>query len=283
MDYVKKWLQLRNVSIPYIHFNQQQDPARPLLVLLHGFPDDASAWLPLAEKLKDKFNLLIPYIGRVGNPKLPKSRLKVSRLTMDVIDLVNSLYGNESHFFVIAHDLGGAIARELEFLLSGRVRGVSYINSMGMDVFSHRLKDRAQLKKSYYMILFQMPFFNPSVVQRFHKRLEKRLSKFGWGEQPSLEIQDKKNVWQGIELYRSFLKELPGMFKQKRKSSVPCLFLFSTKDPFINIPPQSALDPYYNNFKIRVLEGGHWIQLKETTILANLLENFIYDSGKRSV
>jgi pimeloyl-ACP methyl ester carboxylesterase len=278
MEMDKQWATIRKVPLSFLHHRSGSgEIQRPLILFLHGFPDDPSVWLEMSRHLKDQFDLLLPYVGRVGNPKLPKNRLKLSRLAMDMINLIQSLYQDERPILIVAHDLGGAIARELEFMLGDRIKGVIYINSMGSDVFANRLKDPSQIAKSYYMLAFQFPLFSPRLIQRFHAPLDKRFSKFGRLAPPAAEA---KNVWQGIELYRSFIGELTGALREKRKSAIPALFVFGNKDPFIVLPKKSDLNPFYNQFQIRVLESGHWPQTRNSEKLAKIVERFFYDECK---
>jgi haloacetate dehalogenase len=91
-------------------------PARPPLLLLHGFPQTHAIWHKVAERLRSKFTLVMPDLRGYGDsakPAGPSDHSAYSKRTMalDVLTLMREL-GHEQ-FLVCGHDRGGRVAHRL--------------------------------------------------------------------------------------------------------------------------------------------------------------------------
>jgi haloacetate dehalogenase len=91
-------------------------PARPPLLLLHGFPQTHAIWHRVAERLCETFTLVMPDLRGYGDsdkPDGPPDHSAYSKRTMalDVLTLMRD-FGHEQ-FFVCGHDRGGRVAHRL--------------------------------------------------------------------------------------------------------------------------------------------------------------------------
>ena len=91
-----------------IHF-LEQGQGEPLL-LLHGFPDHAAAWRPLAERLAPAFRLIAPDLRGYGLTSRPigVDSYRLEHLIDDVAAMIDMLDLPMTH--LCGHDWGGVLA-----------------------------------------------------------------------------------------------------------------------------------------------------------------------------
>ncbi|KPH06219.1 alpha/beta hydrolase (plasmid) [Rhizobium acidisoli] len=122
-------LRTEDLEIAFMETGTQHGKA---VLLLHGWPDDASTWEAVIERLKDrKFRFVIPYLrgfgpSRFRNDHAPRTA-NGGILAMDAIALMNGL-GIE-RFSVVGHDWGSHIAECLAIGWPERVERIALLSS----------------------------------------------------------------------------------------------------------------------------------------------------------
>ena len=102
----------------------------PVVILLHGWPDDATAWRDIAPPLQaGGFRTIIPWfrgngLTRFLSPSIIRDGRGVA-LAQDVIDLADQL-GLDT-FAVIGHDWGGKVAYILAALYPERITSIAVL------------------------------------------------------------------------------------------------------------------------------------------------------------
>lgn len=232
------------------HFNPHKDQASPLLVFLHGFPDDSQVWSYQWEALKEHAFLWAPDL--YNHP------------FVDQVALVTSFieeHGKGRSVFIIAHDMGGPIAFEIARLKPRLMTKVLFINSLGLEQFLGRSRSYQQLFRSSYMLLFSGPLYHTSWWRGLaHKFLLLAYDKGGLPKEDSLRTNSNQ-VIEGIKRYRELLKEASERFKKTlNKIEVETCFLFGLSDPFLLVPTKQELNSYFIKWKLDTLSTGHWPQ-----------------------
>jgi haloacetate dehalogenase len=100
---------------------------RPPLVLLHGFPQTHAIWHRVAERLRQRFTLVMPDLRGYGDSDKPDGlpdHSAYSKRTMarDVLELMQG-FGFE-RFYVCGHDRGGRVAHRLALDHAAAVRAL---------------------------------------------------------------------------------------------------------------------------------------------------------------
>ncbi len=122
-------VQTEDLDIAFFETGAQH--GKPVL-LLHGWPDDATTWNAVAERLKDRhLRLVIPFLRGFGpttfrNNSAPRTA-NGGILAMDAIALMDGL-GIE-RFSVVGHDWGSHIAECLAIGWPGRVERIVQLSS----------------------------------------------------------------------------------------------------------------------------------------------------------
>lgn len=120
---------------PDLHITFDETGARdghPVL-LLHGWPDDASTWKDMSVLLQDrKLRLIAPYLRGFGGTTFRDQRtLRTANgavLAMDAIDLLDRL--GIDRFSVVGHDWGSNIAEALAIGWPDRVARIALLSSL---------------------------------------------------------------------------------------------------------------------------------------------------------
>lgn len=128
------------------------------VVLLHGFPELAVSWAPLAARLEHRWDLWIPDLRGYGQSWAPQKRraYRLSRLREDVLAVVAKTGAERVH--LVGHDWGGAIAWEFAGRHAEQVASLTVVNCPPLELLLRTCFRRpAQLRRSWYIAAFQIP------------------------------------------------------------------------------------------------------------------------------
>ncbi|MFP5459780.1 MAG: alpha/beta fold hydrolase, partial [Bacteriovoracia bacterium] len=103
------------------------------MIFLHGFPDNSRTWDHLVAHFQNHSPCHAPDIH--------------SLTLSQQVALIGELAAGEP-LVLIAHDMGGPAAVEFAQKNQQQVKHLILINSMGLDMFAHRLRSLDQLLKS---------------------------------------------------------------------------------------------------------------------------------------
>jgi epoxide hydrolase 4 len=137
------------------------------VLLLHGFPQSAEAWLrqlpPLAAA---GFHAVAPELRGYGGSDRPRGvrSYAVSRLVDDAVGLLDTI--GASRASVVGHDWGGVVAWALAARHPERVRRLVVINAPHPARFRQLLRTPDQLRRSWYAFLFQLPILPELLLRR---------------------------------------------------------------------------------------------------------------------
>jgi haloacetate dehalogenase len=110
---------------------QGQPDGRPVLLLLHGFPQTHVMWHRVAQRLQQDFYLVMPDLRGYGDsskaPGLPDhSNYSKRALAQDMVALMDAL--GVPQFGVCGHDRGGRVAHRLALDHPTRVQRLCVID-----------------------------------------------------------------------------------------------------------------------------------------------------------
>jgi pimeloyl-ACP methyl ester carboxylesterase len=155
-------VETQDLGVAYEEFGARS--ARPSVLLLHGFPDDASAWRPVGERLAQAgFHALAPYVRGCGPTRFlradtPRSGQPATR-ARDVLEFIDALKLQRVH--VVGQDWGAATAQAFALLHGRRVQRLAVLNGHGllnMAVFQQgKVPGWATFHAGWYQWLFQLP------------------------------------------------------------------------------------------------------------------------------
>ena len=143
------------------------------VLLIHGFPSLPATFASLAEKLARTHRVIMPHLRGYGPTQSEATSIqsfRVEYVSNDLSQLLLHLDVNDVH--VVGHDWGAAIAWQLVLQQAqGRVADLSILNAiLPPRYFFHRMIMTGQIVRSWYMILFQIPWFPEWLLRRIGVR-----------------------------------------------------------------------------------------------------------------
>lgn len=137
----------------------------PLVLLLHGFPELNISWTHQIPALAAAgYRVVAPnqrgYAGSASG-----GSYATADLAADIIAVLDSLGAERAT--VVGHDWGGAVAWTLTQLYPERISALVAMNCPPPRVLaSHLLRSPGQLRKSWYVFFFQLPWLPEQFVAR---------------------------------------------------------------------------------------------------------------------
>jgi len=249
------------------------DVAKPTVVLVHGFPDDHTAWDGIVERLADDHHA-VTYDTRGAGASSKPGRIadyRLDQLADDlqrVIDQVDS--GDGVH--LVGHDWGSVQAWHL--VTDPGHRGVRSFTSISGPCIDHvpgwvarkakarRFRDIVAMWKSpLYMGFFSIPVLAPMLARLglIDPTIRLSLKAFERPEQLSARPAgpSARRHAASIRIYAANV--FPRLLNPVRGGTdVPVQVLAPQRDIFI--PPVTQGDPHpgIRTFEIRGVPGGHW-------------------------
>ncbi len=129
------------------------------VMLLHGFPEFWYSWRFQIKALADAgYQVIAPDLRGFNLSDKPQdvASYKMRRLVQDVVGLVKALGHERVH--LVGHDWGGAAAWFTAAWHPEVVDKLVAMNCCHPERFARALLTPRQLRKSWYMFLFQLPF-----------------------------------------------------------------------------------------------------------------------------
>lgn len=253
-----------------------------MLILLHGFPEDARAWSNFLTPLSEAgFFVVAPDILGYGLSDA-HGKLKDYRLDLLVSDLLYLAIKYEKETFsFVGHDWGAAIGWELIRLFPNKVSQVTLMNSPSLRIFKRALLSNPfQILKSWYMFLFQIPWLSETLLFLNNKFVLRQALKEGSNQKiPLSRIEDLVSLWdekKKISSMLSLYRLLPTMtFKSfKGHYEGPLHIICGDKDPFLKKTLFYSSAREFKSANVTVLKDcGHFPHYEQPEILLNLILN----------
>lgn len=169
----RPWLGYRRVMQNYTRGDLTFDvtdsgpEGAPIVVLLHGFPQDRQAWDKVTPRLVDAgYRVLAPDQRGYSPGARPRSRAAypLAELARDVIALVDAAGAATAH--VVGHDWGGAVAWQLAQAHPDRIASATTLSTPHPEALLWAMTHSKQWRKSTYMAFFQLPWIPERGVLR---------------------------------------------------------------------------------------------------------------------
>jgi epoxide hydrolase 4 len=130
-----------------------------LIVLLHGWPEDGSAWRRVAPLLVDAgYRVVCPDLKGYGRSDAPRRGYDPVTLSDEMSQLIRNLHARKA--VLVGHDWGGAVALATAFRHPGMVRALAVASAPFRQL---------DLTRSWHIPLMNLPVL-PEVAFRFAAR-----------------------------------------------------------------------------------------------------------------
>jgi len=272
------------------------DPAKPPVVLLHGFPESHRTWRELAPRLEQDFYLVMPDQRGFAGSDLPQDveDYATDRLVADIFALADALA--IERFALVGHDWGGAIAWAAALRGDPRLIALAIVNSPHPVIFQKSLiEDPDQRAASQYMNAFRVPGFEKTIERMgyetfFEKTFsghvdlsiipeaEKRQYLADWSQPGAMRAM--LNWYRGSKLVvppPGVTVPLPDwLLRAFPKVTIPTLVVWGMKDPALLPIQLDGMDQMVEDLRIaRIPAAGHFAPWEAPDDVAAALSPFL--------
>jgi pimeloyl-ACP methyl ester carboxylesterase len=239
------------------------------IVLLHGFPQTSRSWDAVRARLHERGYRTLAFDQRGYAPGArPRGRLayRVSALVGDVVALVAAAGGGPVH--VVGHDWGSAVAWGLAARFPELVRTLTSVSVPHPRAFLGSMLSSDQVLRSYYMLLFQLPWV-PEWLFRAAAQRAGGMSRVMGMSRAHADIADAAALSSGLNWYRA----IPfGHSSYMRPVSVPTTHVWSKGDAALSRRGAELCERFVTGpYRLEVLEGTHWIPEEQPEQLSDII------------
>jgi epoxide hydrolase 4 len=262
----------------------------PLVVLLHGFPEFWYSWRRQIEPLAAAgFHVVAPDMRGYNLSEKPRGRR-----AYDLPLLAGDIAGLIGHFGVeradvVGHDWGAAVAYGVASLHPDSVRRLAILNVPHPARMLAGLKTVKQLRKSWYMFFFQLPFLPEWLFRRNDFAIGKRVLRTSSpGSFSDADLRRYVEAWSQagaltamIDYYRAALRQSPrGATSRMRPIEAPTLVIWGERDIALGSELAEPEARWVKDVRMEWLpEATHWVQHDEPERVNKLLLDFLADGA----
>ncbi len=265
----------------------------PLVIFLHGFPEGWFVWASYMEAFAAAgYRVLAPDQRGYGDSDKPPN---VSDYEMDVLvdDVVGLIDGEgKKNAIVVGHDWGAVVAWWTALRFPDRVERLCPINMSHPWVMREfLLKNPAQLRKSWYILFFQIPFLPEFAWSRRARamfddiRSIGRPDAFADDDAPKyLEAWSKPNALRSmINWYRAAIRMAVRPPEFDPRVRVPTLVVWGRQDTILSdAMVQPSLDFCDDGRVMWFDDATHWVNHEEREAVTEALLSFARSEGAPS-
>lgn len=276
-----------------LHVVQAGPQSGTPVVLLHGFPENWRCWIDQIPSLVDAGCRVIVPDQRGYNlsdkPKGIKS-YRIDELVKDIVGLIEALEYEKVN--LVGHDWGAVVAWNLAYQHPERVQHLGILNVPHPLVMRRfLLRDLEQIRRSWYMFFFQLPWL-PEMGMRADDWRGAIRTLRGSGLIHTFtneDIQNYKEAWSQpgaltamINWYRAlrYQWKLP----QEMRIHVPTLMMWGMKDfALTHRMARPSMDHVEQGNLILFPDATHWVQRDAADEVNHYLIDFLLEKASKQV
>lgn len=248
----------------------------PVVLLLHGFPQTGACWTATAEILnRHGYRTIAPDQRGYSPGARPHGRFayRASELVDDVAALIDQLGVGSVH--LVGHDWGSFVAWSVAARRPELVRTLTAVSVAHPLAFLRSMLRSDQALRSYYMLLFQLPWLPEWSARRFPQRFDRALAGSGMKRDQIAvvreQIVDTGALTYALNWYRAMGFNTPGGLR--RRVAAPTTQVWSDHDIALGkLGPELSADYVTGPFRLEVVEGAtHWLPEQNPERLADIV------------
>lgn len=280
------------VQLPKLRMHYVEKGQGPLVVLLHGFPEMWWSWRYQLDALASAgFRVIAPDQRGYGETD-KHGPYDLDTLAQDICHLIEAVAGRQA-VKIVGHDWGGAVAWHLASQRREFVERVAVLNCPHPAVMRKALLNRAsweQVKRSWYMFFFQLPFLPEYFLTKDDAAIMPRTLRASSVDRTHWTDDDVRPFQDAIQRpgaasamlgwYRAAIRDgLRRPFSQPKYPPITCetTLIWGKGDPALDydvlVPGTEAFAP---KMKIVPIEGaGHFVQSERPDEVNSALVKFL--------
>lgn len=230
----------------------------PAVLLLHGFPQDATSWRQVAPRLHAAGLRTLAPDQRgysAGARPRPRGAYRLEFLVADAIAVLDAAGVDRAH--VVGHDWGGGVAWALAWTRPDRVASLTAVSTPHPAALTWAALRSAQALRSAYMALFQLPRLPEAVLER---RLVAVLTAAGLPAERARHYQARMREPGAARGALNWYRAVPLTRDVPRPVTVPTTLVWGEHDPYLGrTAAQRTAHHVRVDYHFQVLSEGHWL------------------------
>ncbi|MFD9405549.1 SDR family oxidoreductase [Streptomyces sp. NPDC059989] len=287
----ERWVSTGGVELCVVEHGEAD---RPTVVLVHGYPDSKEVWSEVAERLAERFHVVLYDVrghGRSTAPQPLRGGFTLEKLTDDFLAVADAV-SPDRPVHLVGHDWGSVQGWEFATVArtEGRIASFTSMSGPSLDHFGHWIKKRmsrptprraAQLlsqgAKSWYVYMLHTPVL-PELAWRgpLGKRwpaILQRLEKVPAGSYPTASLPS--DAAHGAWLYRDNVRPRLRRPRADAYAHVPVQLITPTGDAFLSERLYDELELWAPDLVRRTLPAKHWVPRTRPDQLAAWIGEFV--------
>ena len=255
--------------------HESGNPDGPVVVAVHGFPDNHHVWDGLAAELGSEVRFVTYDVRGAGESDKPTGRAayRIAQLGDDLAAVLDAV-SPDAPVHLVGHDWGSMQMWEplAQPRFAGRVATFTSISGPSLEFAGAWFRTRGhlgatlrQVVASTYMVAFQVPRLPEAVLRR--APIERVA-----GRSVRRSAADRTN---GINLYRANLVRRL-LRPRPERLTLPVQVLAPVADPYSRLATATqAPVPYVDDLTVEQVPGGHWVVADDPGPIAERVRAFV--------
>ncbi|WP_307845624.1 alpha/beta fold hydrolase [Planomonospora sp. ID67723] len=253
---------------------ERGDPARPTVVLVHGYPDDHRIWEGVAAELAGRFHVVAYDVRGAGASDRPRGRepYVLSRLVSDLRAVADAVRPGEP-VHLVGHDWGSIQGWEAVCTAPDRFASYTSVSGPSLDHVGHWMREASPLRtlrqvlSSWYIGFFRLPLL-PELAWR--SGLGGLLLSLAERHRPS----SRHDAVAGLELYRANVR--PRLRRPlERRTGVPVQLVIPARDAYVTPEAAETALRWAPGARVRRVRARHWLPATHPALLARLVAEHV--------
>ncbi|MDQ2903113.1 MAG: alpha/beta hydrolase [Chloroflexota bacterium] len=259
----------------------------PLVVLLHGFPEFWYSWRHQIPFLAEHgYTVVAPDLRGYNDSEKAHTGYDVATLIRDIEGLIQGL--EQEQAIIVGHDWGGALAWVFAQRYPHMTERLIVMNAPHPAALLRELRTLAQLRKSWYIFFFQLPWLPEYVLSRNHANEIGRMlrgaafQKSAFPREVTAKFQAAMSkpgaMTAALNYYRQLFRRgrLQSGNTAATRISAPTLLIWGEHDIALGIELTRGLERWVDTIQVEYIpDSGHWVQQERPDRVNQLLLAFL--------
>jgi pimeloyl-ACP methyl ester carboxylesterase len=266
------------------------DPARPTIVLVHGYPDTKAIWDPVLARLHGDFHVVAYDIRGAGESSAPRgsAAYDVARLGDDLRSVIAAV-SPDRPVHLVGHDWGGVAGWEMVPRFEQLIGSFTTIAGPSLKQVSLGVREQLRrgrvleavrrLRRSWYVLALCAPGV-PALIwrsalgrDRWRRRLETIEGIAVDESHPAPTLAD--DAVHGANLYRRNILWRLGRRGRPEVLRVPVQLIIPSADRFISEKYYERAEEFAPALRRRTVPGSHWAPRAQPELVVDLIRVFV--------
>lgn len=262
----------------------------PLILLLHGFPEFWYSWRHQIPLLAGQgYRVVAPDLRGYNETEKPVHGYDVPTLLKDIAGLITGM--GEERAIIVGHDWGGVLAWQFAIAYPQMTTRLIILNAPHPAAYLREMFHFRQLRKSWYIFAFQLPWLPEYLLLRKNANEIGRMLR-GAAYQKDVFPRSETALYQqamskpgamkaALSYYRQLFRRGPRAYRgQHYQVSAPTLIIWGEHDIALGINLLDGLEKWVPDLCIRrIADSGHWVQQEQPEKVGQYMLEFLQPAG----